>query len=251
MSDIKSIAFIGASGGCGLAALTKALQHSDSNICVALCRNPSKLTDVLPSSSHPNLVVKQGNAHTLDDVKSILVNPTDPTRLVDAICFTIGSPMNFSKLSTEDPHVCERGMSTLLQALSELRSSGVASAAGGPPRICVISTTGITAKRDVPILMWPFYHYVLDVPHKDKAAMEELLRTKGRDEEVTLIRPSLLTDGEETDKIIRVGVEDVATKKRESEVFGYTISRADVGAWMWEHVLRDRRYGGKAVSITY
>jgi len=246
MSGLKTIAFIGASGGCGLAALKKALQES-STTCVALCRNPSKLNDVLPSASHSNLVVKQGDAHTIDDVKAILVNPTDSTRLVDAVCFTIGSPMNFSKLSTEDPHVCERGMSTLLQALSELRSSGAA----GRPHLCVISTTGITAKRDVPLLMWPFYHYVLGVPHKDKAAMEELLRTKGNDEEVTLVRPSLLTDGDETDTVIRVGVEDVATQKHESEAVGYTISRADVGAWMWEHVLRDRKYGGKAVSITY
>ena len=247
MSNTKTIAFIGASGGCGLSALRKALQHSESTTCIALCRNPSKLTDALAPSSHPNLVIKQGNAHSVDDIKSILTNPSDPIKLVDAICFTIGSPMNFSKLSTEDPHVCERGISALLQALSQLRAVG----AVGRSRICAVSTTGITDKRDVPLLMWPFYHYVLGVPHQDKAAMEAALRAAG--EEVTIVRPSLLTDGEKTgaETVIRVGVDDFGSGERESEAVGYTISRADVGAWMWENVLRERRYGGKAVSITY
>ncbi|KAH7361500.1 hypothetical protein B0T11DRAFT_279066 [Plectosphaerella cucumerina] len=248
MSDTKTIVFIGASGGCGLAALRKALQHSDSTICIALCRNPSKLTDVFPPSSHPNLVVKQGNAHSVEDIKSVLINPSDPTQLVDALCFTIGSPMNFSKLSTEDPHVCERGISTVLRALSDLRSTG----AVGKPHICAVSTTDITAKRDVPLLMLPFYHYVLGVPHKDKAAMEEGLRVAvGEGEEVTIVRPSLLTDGEETGAEVRVGVDDVRTGERESEAVGYTIGRADVGKWMWENVLREGGYGGKSVSITY
>ncbi|KAH6670332.1 hypothetical protein F5X68DRAFT_49937 [Plectosphaerella plurivora] len=247
MSNTKTIAFIGASGGCGIAALRKALEHSESTTCIALCRNPSKLTEALAPSSYPSLIIKQGNAHSVEDIKSILTNPSDPTRLVDAICFTIGSPMNFSKLSTEDPHVCERGISTLLQALSELRAADSI----GRPRICAVSTTGITDKRDVPLLMWPFYHYVLGVPHQDKAAMEAKLRAAG--EEVTVVRPSLLTDGEETGTgtVIRAGVDDVESEERESEAVGYTISRKDVGAWMWENVLRQGRYGGKAVSITY
>lgn len=251
MSRSTSIAFIGASGGCGLAALKNALAHSDPTTCIALCRTPAKLTDILPPSSHPNLIVKQGNAHSVEDVESVLRDPKDPTQLVDAICFSIGSVMDFTRLSTEDPHVCERGVTALLQALSNLRSAGDGKAAQGRPRICVISTTGIAAVRDVPLLMWPLYHFLLGVPHKDKAIMEEMLRTKGKQEEVTVVRPSLLTDGARTDETIRVGVEDLLTGERESEAVGYTISREDVGAWIWEHVLKDRRHAGKAVAITY
>lgn len=245
MSESRTITFLGASGGCGLAALRKAVNHSDSTICVALCRTPSKLIDALRPSSYPNLVVKEGNAHSIEDIKSVLIHPSDPARLVDTVCFTIGSPMNFAKLSTEDPHVCERGMAAVLQALGELRAAGAA----GTPRICAVSTTGLRERRDMPLLVWPFYHYVLSVPHKDKAAMEAMLRGAG--EGVTIVRPSLLTDGPQAGGTIRVGVDDIQSGRTESEAVGYTISRADVGAWMWENVLRDGRFSGKAVSITY
>jgi putative NADH-flavin reductase len=245
MSVPKTIAFIGASGGCGLSALRHAL--ADNNTCIALCRTPSKLEAIFPQSSYPNLVIKQGNAHDLASTKPILVNPNNPSRFVDDIVLTIGSPLNLSKMSIEDPDVCKRAMSTLLAALAELRGQGIQ----GSPHISVISTTGISKhQRDVPLLMMPMYHILLKSTHEDKAVMEEQLQKSP--EKWTLVRPSFLTDGE-SDKRIRVGVEDLV-KGLESKAVGYVISREDVGRWMYQELVKgdgDVRYMHKAVSITY
>ena len=97
--------------------------------------------------------------------------------------------------------------------------------------------------------MIPLYHVLLKVPHEDKKAMEERLVESG--EAYTIIRPSLLVNGE-TSKVIRVGIEDPKTG-RESEAIGYTISREDTGKWIADNlVLRlDRRYTNKIAMVTY
>jgi putative NADH-flavin reductase len=244
MSSTKAIAFFGASGGCGLAALKHSL--AAGHTCIALCRTPSKMTDILPTEKYPNLIVKEGNAHNLAAVSNCVVNPSDPTRLVDTIVSSIGSPLDLSTMTIPDPDVCKKGMATLLEALGNLRKKG----ATGKPRLVVISTTGISNfTRDVPVLFLPMYHIMLKMPHADKKIMEE--RILASDEDWTLIRPSFLVDGE-SDKTIRVGVEDLKTG-RETKAVGYTISREDVGKWMFENVIKgdEGKYSHKAVSITY
>ncbi|GJC81141.1 UPF0659 protein YMR090W [Colletotrichum liriopes] len=246
MSDIKTIAFFGASGGCGLAALQHAL--AAGRTCIALCRTPSKLTDVLPPARHPNLVVKQGNAHNADDVAACLADPADPTRLVDAVCFSIGSPLDVARMTVEDPDVCKNGAAALLSALETLRERR---GARGRPRLVVVSTTGISEHaRDVPLLQVPMYHVLLRAPHADKRAAERRITASGED--YTFVRPALLSDGAAPGRAIRVGVED-PDKGVESKAVGYGISREDVGRWIFENVLRDggRGYTRKAVSITW
>ncbi|KAJ0308911.1 hypothetical protein Brms1b_009360 [Colletotrichum noveboracense] len=236
MSGIKTVAFFGASGGCGLAALKHSL--AEGYICIALCRNPSKLTSLLPASSHPNLVVKQGNAHNVDDVAACLVSPTNPHALVDAVSFSIGSPLDVCKMTVEDPDVCKNGIAAVLRALETLRGRGVV----GKPRMAVVSTTGISGfARDVPVLQVPMYHVLLRAPHADKKVMEE--RLAGSGETWTAVRPAFL---------VRVGVEDPRTGV-ESKAVGYGISREDVGRWIFENILRDggMEVVGKAVSITW
>ncbi|KAF5528519.1 Monooxygenase mdpK [Colletotrichum aenigma] len=245
MSGIKTVAFFGASGGCGLAALKHSL--AEGYICIALCRNPSKLTSLLPASSHPNLVVKQGNAHDVDDVAACLVNPTDPHALVDAVSFSIGSPLDVCRMTVEDPDVCKNGIAAVLGALETLRGRGVV----GKPRMAVVSTTGISGfARDVPVLQVPMYHVLLRVPHADKKVMEERLARSG--EAWTAVRPAFLSDGAAPGRTVRVGVEDPRTGV-ESKAVGYGISREDVGRWIFENILRDggMEFVGKAVSITW
>ncbi|GKT52657.1 uncharacterized protein ColSpa_12838 [Colletotrichum spaethianum] len=245
MSEIKTIAFFGASGGCGLAALKHAL--AAGRTCIALCRNPSKLTDVLPPAEHPNLVVKQGNAHNAADVAACLVSPADPARLVDAVSSSIGSPLHVARMTVEDPDVCKNGAAALLSALATLRARGVE----GQPRLVVVSTTGISAHaRDVPLLQVPMYHILLRAPHADKKAMEQRVAASGED--YTFVRPAFLSDGAVPERAIRVGVEDPENGV-ESSAVGYGISREDVGRWIFENVLRDggREYARKAVSITW
>ncbi|WYZ39702.1 hypothetical protein EsH8_IV_000043 [Colletotrichum jinshuiense] len=245
MSGIKTIAFFGASGGCGLAALKHSL--AAGYICVALCRNPAKMTDLLPEAENPNLVVKKGNAHSVDDVAACLVNPTDPARLVDAVSFSIGSPLNVAKMTVEDPDVCKNGTAALLGALEKLRGQGVA----GRPRLSVISTTGISDHaRDVPMLQVPMYHVLLKAPHADKKVMEQKLVASAED--FTFVRPAFLSDGEVPHRKIRVGIEDPKTGVQ-SKAVGYGISREDVGRWIFENILSTGgpEYVRKAVSITW
>lgn len=246
MSEPRTIAFLGASGGCGLAALKQALA-SENTLCVALCREPSKLTSVLPETAHPNLIVKEGNAHSATDVADLLTNPKNPSRLVDVVCSSIGNPMQTSKAGPADPNVCDKGTSTLLEALASLRKQGLT----GAPRITVVSSTGISSmQRDIPLAVWPMYKTLLRGPHADKKAMEERL-IASEEKGWTIVRPSLLTNGHATEGRVRVGVEDPKSGKLESKAVGYTISREDVGRWMWEDVLKNGGYADKVVTITY
>lgn len=67
------------------------------------------------------------------------------------------------------------------------------------------------------------------------------------------MRPSLLVDSEKNkNKEIKVGVED-PKGGMESKAVGYTISREDVGRWMFENLVRDggESYVRKAVMITW
>jgi hypothetical protein len=139
---------------------------------------------------------------------------------VDAVVSTVGGRFIMSKMSIDDREVCRKGAATLLEALAGLRRSG----ATGSPHIIACSTTGLSRfGRDVPLAVVPLYHIMLKVPHEDKVIMED--RLVASQEAYTIVRASLLTDGEST-KEIRVGIEDPKTG-RESKAIGYSISRED------------------------
>ncbi|KAH7156724.1 hypothetical protein EDB81DRAFT_787759 [Dactylonectria macrodidyma] len=238
----KTVVFLGASTGIGLSALKHTL--AAGHRCIAICRTPSKLTDIISPESNSNLQVVQGNAHDV----AVLVRSfkKEDGNLVDAIVSTIGAKPVLSKLSIDDPNVCGKGMVALLDALTQLRNGG----ATGKPLIVVASTTGMSRfGRDVPLAMIPLYHVLLKVPHEDKKIMEDKLAESG--ENFTVVRASLLVNGEST-KQIRVGVEDPATG-RESNAIGYTISREDAGKWVAENLLlkQDAKYLKKIATITY
>lgn len=237
----KTVVFFGATLGVGLSALKHTL--AAGHHCIALCRTPSKLTSILSLDANPNLKIVEGNAHDIVAVSKCL--QTKDGKIVDAVVSTIGSRPSLCKLGFEDPDVCKKGASTLLEALAQLRGNGVV----GNPHIIAMSSTGISKfGRDIPLAMVPLY-YALKVPHKDKIVLEKLLTESG--EIYTLFRASLLTDGE-SDTKIRVGVEDVANGV-ESKAVGYTISREDAGKWIAENLVMkiDGKYLKKIVSVTY
>ncbi|KIA75908.1 hypothetical protein HK57_00313 [Aspergillus ustus] len=204
------------------------------------------------------LIVHRGNAHNVTDVLACLTVPNSSVRqLVSAITFTIGNKPDLKKMGEGDPLVCQKGMAVLLEALSVLRRDwGV----HGQPLLCVVSTTGISETRDIPLLFYPLYHTLLAVPHRDKKVMEGLLVASG--ERFVLVRPSLLWDGERRkgkgkgNGVVRVGIADARTGVVERKEVGYTISREAVGGWMFEHlILRAGEKGlvfeEKAVSLTW
>ncbi|PSR79965.1 hypothetical protein BD289DRAFT_441703 [Coniella lustricola] len=243
MSAPQTFAFLGASTGVGHSALKHSLAAGHQ--CVALCRDPSKLTAALPLESNPNLRIVEGNAHDVDAVSRLIQKPDGS--LVDKIISTIGSrpTLKADKGFFGDPEVCQKGMATLLAAIAQLRQSGAA----GRPYIVVCGTTGMSKfGRDIPLLMVPLY-LALRVPHADKTVMEE--RLVGSGEEFTIVHCSLLTDGA-SDRTIRVGVED-PKHGTETKAIGYTISREDAGKWFADHLLnkKESRYLNKIVKITY
>ncbi|KAK5994411.1 Reductase pytE [Cladobotryum mycophilum] len=241
-----ALAFFGASGGCGLFALKKAVAAGYT--CIALCRTPEKMDKHFPEKP-ANLIVKPGNAHSIPDVAACLTNPNDPSKIIDAAYFTIGGAFNAKNFSIDDPDVCKKGIAVLYDALAGLRSEG----ATGRPLIAVGSTTGISKhKRDVPLMFLPMYNIMLKQPHADKKVMEEYIIA--HDERYVLVRPSFLTDGEKPDRKIRVAVED-PNKGVERLENGYFISREDVGRWVFENLLLSggapNQYENKAVGITW
>ncbi|KAI2632863.1 hypothetical protein GGS21DRAFT_145445 [Xylaria nigripes] len=230
---METLAFFGASGGVGLAALKSTLATGRN--CIALCRNPAKLVAILPPEAHPNLRIIQGNAHDVAAVSACL--QVESGKLVDKIISTIGGAFVASKMTLDDPHVCRKGISTLLEALTNLRRNG----AVGRPRLIVCSTTGISQfGRDIPLAMVPLYHVALKVPHEDKIVMENRLVESGED--FTIVRPSLMIDDRETAKEVRVGVED-PQNGRESVAIGYTITKADAGRWIARNLLSGKEDG--------
>lgn len=96
--------------------------------------------------------------------------------------------------------------------------------------------------------MIPLYHWLLPIPHKDKKMMEKLLveELKGGEdtsssaiENFVAVRPSLLTNGRPLGfGAIRAGVDSQG--KFDNSAIGYTISRADVGGWIFEVLVEDK-----------
>lgn len=240
----KTLLFIGATGGCGFSALRRALDAGHT--CLAICRTPSKLTAKLPKT-YANLHITKGNAHDVSVLKQALISPSNPNSLVDAVYSSIGGVFLLSKMDNDDPTVCANAMSALLAAITELRQTFPAAAA---PRVVAVSSAGLSDfQRDVPLVMLPVYRTMLLRPHADKRAMEKMLRDY--EGPWTLIRPSHLTDGPEADAV-RIGVED-PVKGVESSAIGFSVSREDVGKWVYENILSgdgSDAYVGKAVAIT-
>ncbi|KAI1477413.1 NAD(P)-binding protein [Daldinia eschscholtzii] len=239
----KTVAFFGASTGIGRSALKHSLAAGHQ--CIALCRNPSKLTSVLTNENAPNLKVVQGNAHDPAAVSRCLKASND--KLVDEIVFTIGGKPIPSKMTIDDPHVCEKGITTVLDSIATLREQGLV----GRPHIIVCSTAGMSKfERDIPVAYLPLFSLFLKVPGADKRAMEDKLATSGED--FTIVRAAMfLVDGE-TNKPVRAGVEDPKTGV-ESKAIGYNISREDAGKWIAKNLVieRNSKYLNKTATIVY
>ena len=242
-ANIKIIAFFGASGGVGLGALKTTLAAGHK--CIALCRDPSKLTDILSLETTPNLTIVPGNAHDIESVSKCLLLEGGSGKLVGMVITTIGSKPVLSKMTIEDPYCCRKGTTVLLDALSKLRQNG----ATGEPHIVAFSTTGLSKfARDYPLLLTPLYTVMLKVPHEDKHEMEDsFIRSGGP---FTIVRASLLTNGE-SKKTVRVGIEDDKTGI-ESKAIGYFISREDSGRWIAENLIfkENPQYLNKILTIT-
>ncbi|OBT82671.1 hypothetical protein VE02_08826 [Pseudogymnoascus sp. 03VT05] len=250
---------LGSTGGCALAFLVRALNAGYD--CSALVRTPSKLMALLDSKGVSSttitrhLTVHTGNSKDAATIAPALLIRNRP---VDLILSAVGGAPKFSRFgvpSIDDPAVCATSMDALLSAVRTL---------GAPtkPIVVGISSTGISDfGRDIPLAMVPLYHWLLAVPHEDKKAMEVAMSNDVQSASSAFggfigVRPSLLTGGAAKGvAAVKVGVE--SAKGFESLARGYTISREDVGNWIFEEVLKGGnggkggKYENRFVSLTH
>ncbi|KAF3925744.1 hypothetical protein ABW20_dc0100286 [Dactylellina cionopaga] len=263
----KSVAFFGATGGSVLASLELSLRSGYH--CSALVRSADKLKGLLAKTTPiANLRIVEGDALNPVSVRDVLVDPSTNT-VVDTIINGLGghpSGNNPLTWTFSQPTICEDTTKVIMATLEELKPATA-------PFAFFISTTGVDNERDVPALALPFYHYSLKVPHIDKGKMEELVVVageKGLFRNWTIIRPSLLTDGEATYGKIQVGYKDCEKSKGlngeltlaeggcgwkgvKGQAIGYVISRKDVGAFVFEEgvVHGGDKFKGKKVTLTH
>jgi hypothetical protein len=114
----------------------------------------------------------------------------------------------------------------------------------------------------VPLALRPLYHWVLALPHQDKRAMEAAAVEGALVGDAPLagfviVRPSLLMDGKAKGVgKVRVGWErhakDDAREAGPGPAVGYTITRADVGRWIFEELVKGNiaEWDGRCVSLT-
>lgn len=265
MSTTKpTILFLGATGGCTLAVLIHTLQAGYP--AIALARTPSKLTTLLTEAGIPTstldtlLKIHQGNATSIPDVKATLLlasTPTTPT-LPSTIISGLGAapkiqfglnPLNW--LSIDNPDLCGTAAATLVTALKEIYTEQPSLRAATKPLLSFVSTTGISqGAEDVPFWMRFLYHIVLAVPHVDKKKMEAVFRPEGAEagvfRAVVGVRPTLLTSGVER------GLEGIRIGREKTPELGYTVSRKDVGLFIYKTIVEGegRGWEGDMATLT-
>ena len=110
MSNIQTIAFYGATGGCALNALINTL--AAGHTCRALARTPAKLTALLDAAAAPtaNLSIIAGG---IDDAAAVLSTATGASTIIVGVgsypALSIKHPRS-GFVTIEDPTVCERAM---------------------------------------------------------------------------------------------------------------------------------------------
>lgn len=238
-------------------------------------RTPDKLRSQLAlqhsiptATTDRYLGIYQGDAKDPTAVSPALVSPLDNTLLVDVIYTGIGVYPKFAFSLTQplpltDPTICASGAAALFAALDTLAARGVTTTSkGGKPVLIALSATGVNGKkRDVPWVLVPLYRWLLGPAHDDKRNMEKLmLADKGAHvSDVVIVRPSVLTDGVEKGvAAVRVGWEwgqdGEPGEEREREAgpqIGWTVSRRDVGGWVFRKVIVEGGWEGRCVCITY
>ncbi|KAF2811254.1 uncharacterized protein BDZ99DRAFT_442128 [Mytilinidion resinicola] len=269
-----TLAFFGATGGCAAAALSAALR--DNYTATALARTPDKLrtllttTHSIPSSTLATLTIHTGNVRNVSDVKKALISPTSPTHLVDTIISGIGGgnahfqASLWKPVGIDDPHICETGVATMLAALASLADEGISTtASGAKPLLVAISTPGgcESGQRDLLVLLWPVFYWLLAEPYMDKKAMERLIFSAAEEgsgiSDFVVIRPSLLMDGPARGlEMVRAGwvwgIPGVEGREEEQgPTLGCTVGRADVGEWIFQEVVRKGGWAGKCVTLNW
>ncbi|KAK9371944.1 uncharacterized protein V1513DRAFT_385830 [Lipomyces chichibuensis] len=259
-----TIAFFGATGGCANTCLVHCLLAGYD--VSALARTASKLTSQLLAQGltqetlDQHLTIIQGDATNVEDVKRTVVS--DGT-LVSFIISGVGGKGVLQKslrrpFTLDNPDICASSIATLLNALKEVYAE-IPSTATIKPLLVYVSSTGISnGPQDVPFWLRFLYRVLIAVPHADKRKMERTLKLHMDQPEasqhlfrgVVGVRASLLKGG--IDYKAGKGWRNLRVGTEEKPAIGYTISRSDVGQWIFEEVVKKNggEWVGKIATLT-
>jgi len=274
---LPSVALFGATGGCLLATLTRLLTSPTTSTQLpqhisVLVRSASKLRGQLDSrgvaaevlSDPARLRIVEGDA--LTDREKVVETITLPKgggsgRFVDVILSGIGAYPHAKLLppflALDNPTLCHDAMAmvlSILQASTDSNTTGPTTTK--KPLIIAISSTGLYRggnddPRDLHLPMLALYKCLLSGIHKDKIAMEDVLTSAAAKPGVCdfiIARAAMFTNSAAESKPLRAGYAQRVTGSGEGvrwgdlsgPAFGYTVSREDVGRWIWEEVASGR-----------
>ena len=253
----KTVAFFGATGGCTLACLEHTLNAGYR--AIALARNPEKLSKMLTDRGmelmRKDLSIVKGDVRKVEDVTEALKIAGKNIEFVisgvgawwpPVICCRDADLLTGSKpvpqlslripLTMAEPTICEDAAKSIARATKQLNIH---------PTCVFISAAGVAPYRDIPIWLMPMHSWLLKGPFDDKRAAHRA--TLDSKERFVSVRPSILTDGKS------VGLDNIREGIDENAALGWTISRADVGLWMFESLIEGpvHTYIGHNVTVTY
>ncbi|PVI01275.1 hypothetical protein DM02DRAFT_613788 [Periconia macrospinosa] len=218
------------------------------------------------STISSNLTTVRGNIYDIESIKSTLISPNNPNHLVDTIVSGMGGKEPRFQLSLinpmtiEDPHICETSMASIFSAIDALAEKGVHTAVNGTkPLLVSVSTISLDQKRDLPYLYYILEFWLLRVMRDDKLKTELLIKADGGKHirNFVLMRPSLLTDQPRGVDKLQVGwvwgikKDEAGRPKEPGPKIGYAVARDDLGAWIYDHVIKEGGWEGKCVSLVY
>ncbi|KAJ2774066.1 hypothetical protein IWQ56_000754 [Coemansia nantahalensis] len=213
------VTVLGASRNTGKAFVEQALEKGGLEITI-LARTPERLT--FTSAQLAKITVVKGDATAKADVARAIEG-------ADMVVSSLGGAPSLTGIA--DAGVEEVATLLVLEAIKETRASS-------PPRLIMVSSTGVGTLRDVPLVMRPLYGLLLRTPHRHKAVAEAAIRASGVP--FTLVRPALMTNGPLT-----------RTYRAAAGASGYTISRNDVAHFVLEQCVLGDAWVGEAPVIAY
>ncbi|KAJ2082820.1 hypothetical protein H4R24_001278 [Coemansia sp. RSA 988] len=212
------VVVLGASRNTGKAFVEQAIKKGIH--ITALVRTPENLP--FTDKQKAKITVVKGDATVKEDLVKVIAD-------ADIVLSSLGAKVALS--GSADAGVESKATPLLIEVIKENRASN-------PPRIIMISSTGVGTKADVPYALYPLYYVVLREPLKHKSIAEAAIKDSGLP--YTIVKPSMLTNGQLT-----------KTYRAKIGISGYTISRSDVAHFILVQCVVENKWLNASPVVTY
>ncbi|KAL0942593.1 uncharacterized protein CTRU02_200479 [Colletotrichum truncatum] len=245
--SLTHVAFFGVTGGAVFNCLKQALLD-ESIHCYVLVRDTDKLKNLLRNSmgdppyafSHRLLVVK-GDIVDIDVVVSTLFPARRTWDPVDVIVYGVSGfklDINTEGNSITDAEICTYGVDIIEEATLKGYESYHYGIPYHYPRFVAIGTLGIgaafrnTSSAQIEALKPSYDWFIESGAYEDKILMEEIISHRdfqGLFRNTLIVRPGFLTNN------APFGLNSIRVGTRNIPPLGYTISRDNLGCWLYQH----------------